>query len=102
MPKSEGAGLFRPYRVFEAQQFLRDLDALDPSIQRRLQMKLREHVYPLLETEPHQGPNIKRLQGWDGMVWRYRVGQWRFLYSIDDSERTVLMAAVEHRQEAYR
>jgi mRNA interferase RelE/StbE len=64
-------------------------------------MKLGEHVDPVLEKEPHRGPNIKRLQGWGPMAWRYRVGQWRLFYTIDDSERTVLMAAIEHRREAY-
>jgi mRNA interferase RelE/StbE len=102
MPRSERDDLSRPYRVFEAQQFLRDLDELDPSVQERLRVKLREHVYPHLETEPHRGPNIKRLQGWGPAAWRYRVGQWPLFYTIDDSECVVLMAAIEHRKEAYR
>lgn len=101
MPESEKAGLFRPYRVFETQQFLRDLAGLGASTEEQLKTKLREHIYPILEREPHRGPNIKRLKGWEPSTWRYRVGQWRLFYTVDEGERIVLMASAGHRREVY-
>lgn len=34
--------------------------------------------------------------------WRVRVGDWRIIYRIDDRARTVTVARIRHRREAYR
>jgi mRNA interferase RelE/StbE len=103
MPRGEGAGLSpRPYRIFETRQFLNDVANLGASARRRLEIKLREHVYPALQQEPHFGPNLKRLSNWEPPTWRYRVGEWRFFYEIDEAGRIVFMTAAEHRKQAYR
>lgn len=103
MPSGERADLSpRPYRIFETRQFLNDLVRLGASARGRLEVKLREHVYPLLLQEPHFGPNRKRLTNWEPPTWRYRVGEWRFFYQIDEAPRIVFMIAAEHRKQAYR
>lgn len=93
---------FVMYSVFEAERFQRDLDALGPEIRKRIEKKLRRYVYPQLEGNPRSGPNIKRLQVFDPITWRYRVGEWRFFYFIDEAEKVVSMLAVHHRGQAYR
>jgi mRNA interferase RelE/StbE len=35
-------------------------------------------------------------------LWRVRVGDYRVVYSILDTERTVDITAVRHRRDAYR
>ncbi len=90
------------YRIFETRQFLRDLGRLGPAAQMRLEAKLREHVYPILRGNPHFGPHIKRLRNWEPPTWRYRVGDWRFFYEIDERDRVVSMVAADHRRQAYR
>jgi len=90
------------YRIFETRQFLRDLSRLGPAAQQRLEAKLRQHVYPVLRGNPHFGPNIKRLKSWEPPTWRYRVGDWRFFYEIDEQDRVVSMTAADHRRQAYR
>ena len=90
------------YRIFETRQFLRDLGRLGPAAQKRLEAKLRQHVYPVLCDNPHFGPNIKRLKNWEPPTWRYRVGDWRFFYEIDEQDRVVSMTAADHRRQAYR
>lgn len=47
------------------------------------------------------GPNIKKLRNWKPPTWRYRVGDWRFFYEIDEQEKTVYLIAAYHRGEAY-
>jgi mRNA interferase RelE/StbE len=90
------------YRIFETQQFQRDLEELGPAVRDGLQKKLRSHVYPYLVESPRFGPNVKRLQGFDPPTWRYRVGDWRFFFSIDDERQIVSMLAADHRSRAYR
>jgi mRNA interferase RelE/StbE len=70
--------------------------------QKRIESKLRNHVYPILQKNPYFGPNIKRLKNWEPPTWRYRVGQWRFFYEIDDQRRIVSLTAADHRRQAYR
>lgn len=102
MPESEKAGSSQPYNIFETQQFQNDLARLGPTVQRRIEAKLRHFVYPLLRENPHLGPNIRRLRNWEPPTWRWRVGDWRFFYEIDLHRRIVLMTVADHRKAAYR
>jgi mRNA interferase RelE/StbE len=97
---ASGAGA--SYRIFETRQFLRDLSRLGPAAEKRLAAKLREQVYPVLRENPHFGPKIKRLKNWEPPTWRYRVGDWRFFYEIDEARHVVFMTVADHRREAYR
>ena len=90
------------YRIFETRQFLRDLERLGPAAQKRLEAKLRQHVYPILRDNPHLGPIIKRLKNWEPPTWRYRVGGWRFFYEIHERDQVVSLTAADHRRQAYR
>jgi len=50
------------------------------------------------EPRPH---NCKKLSG-GGSRWRIRVGDYRILYEIDDSQRFVNIYRIAHRREVYR
>jgi mRNA interferase RelE/StbE len=53
-----------------------------------------------LRDEPRP-PGVRRLTGpLEG--WRIRVGDYRILYQIDDSEQTVTIVRVRHRRDVYR
>lgn len=90
------------YRVFETDRFRRDLEEISPSGRAFIEGKLAGYVYPQLKVEPHFGPNIKRLKGWAPSTWRYRIGDWRFFYEIDDKAKILFMTAASHRKESYR
>lgn len=98
MPKTEKGGLSPHYRVFETKQFLVDLSHLGPVAQKRLEGKLRNFVYPILRHNPHFGPNIRRLKNWEPPAWRYRVGNWRFCYEIEEKQAVVSVIAADHRK----
>jgi mRNA interferase RelE/StbE len=70
--------------------------AADKPLARKLARCLRS-----LQEHPRQGNNIKRLQGeWAGYL-RYRVGDWRVIYRIDDSTSQVYVVVIAHRREVY-
>jgi mRNA interferase RelE/StbE len=54
-----------------------------------------------LREEPHFGSNIKKLRDFTPETWRYRIGDWRFFYQIDEEEHIVYLIAAHHRKEAY-
>jgi len=54
-----------------------------------------------LEENPRRGNNIKRLKGeWKGYL-RYRAGDWRVIYRIEDAASRVNVVVIAHRREVY-
>ena len=54
-----------------------------------------------LEREPRRHNNIKRLSGKLKGLARYRVGEWRVIFSIDDEMNRVHVLTIAHRREVY-
>lgn len=73
----------------------KELAKLDRPIARRL----LDAIDQLAETS---GPNnSKPLKGFTG-IWRLRVGDYRVIYKIKDSELIILVVKIGHRREVYR
>ena len=89
------------YRIFETEQFQKDLKQIALSGHQKVTQKLLKFVYPQLQEHPHFGPHIKKLKGFDPETWRYRIGAWRFFYEIDDKDNIVYMLTASHRSSAY-
>lgn len=49
-----------------------------------------------LEDDPRP-PGCRKLRGLNG--WRIRIGSWRIIYHIDDTERIVTITEVKRRRE---
>lgn len=77
------------------------MDKLAKSTNLKIRNKLAHYVYPQLKETPHFGLNIKKLKGWEPATWRYRIGDWRFFYEIDETKKIVFMTAIHHRKDAY-
>ncbi len=54
-----------------------------------------------LELEPRRHNNIKRLTGELAPRLRYRVGDWRVIFRIDEPTHRVLVLTIAHRREVY-
>jgi mRNA interferase RelE/StbE len=54
-----------------------------------------------LEQTPRFHPNIKALKGDYGGYYRYRIGDYTAIYSVDDELVQVLVIAIAHRSKAY-
>ena len=63
--------------------------------------KMLARCFSQLERDPHRHNNIRRLSGPFAGLLRYRVGDWRVVYSIEDQEKKVLVLTVAHRREVY-
>ena len=60
-----------------------------------------QRCFAQLETDPRRHNNIKRLAGEFAGKLRYRVGDWRVIYRIDDAAERVLVLSIAHRSEIY-
>jgi len=61
--------------------------------------KVMEAIRKELLTDPRVG---KRLRGNEGLLWSYRVGDYRVIYTFNDRELILLVVHVGHRREVYR
>ena len=89
------------FRIFETDQFLKDLEQDFGGQQERIKKKLLNYVYPQLKQNPYFGKNIKKLATYKPDTWRYRIGSYRFFYEIDNPNKIVYMISVDNRQNAY-
>ena len=76
------------WRIELEPRALKELEAQDRQVQRRLLAFLRDRVAPLADPreigEALRGPELGRL-------WKYRVGDWRLACEIRDQQATVVV-----------
>jgi len=83
-------------RIAEAAQ--KDIRKLDRKVQADIVRFLRERIENA--ADPRQ--TGKALKGDMGELWRYRLGDYRLICSIQDLVVTVLVLRVRHRKDVYR
>ncbi len=81
------------YQVRIERHASRTLASLPVDVQRRLAARLAA-----LATDPFRA--ARKLEGIEG--YRVRVGDYRILYTVDESVGVVLVWRVGHRREVYR
>lgn len=89
------------FRIFETEQFLKDLDNEFSGINKKIRAKLLNYVYPQLKANPFFGKNIKKLANYNPETWRYRIGNYRYFYNIDQKKKIVYMVLADNRKDAY-
>jgi mRNA interferase RelE/StbE len=57
--------------------------------------------FAALEQDPRGGNNVKPLKGQFAGAYRYRVGDLRVVYTIDDASDTILIITIVNRKDAY-
>ena len=93
--------MLNKFRIFETNQFLKDLKQDFSGQQERIKTKLVNYVYPQLKQNPYFGKNIKKLVNYNPDTWRYRISSYRFFYEIDNQNKIVFVISVDNRQNAY-
>ena len=90
------------FEIYETDEFRKSLKKLDKHVEKNIDSKLTKYVFDILINEPHFGPNIKMLKGYSSNVCRYRIGDYRIMYSIDDDSNSVFFLTIGHRKDIYR
>ena len=84
------------YRVSLADHARGFFEAADAPLQRRL-----DRCFDQLKVTPRRHNNVKALRGNRAGSFRYRVGDWRVIYRIEESEQVVVVTDIAHRREVY-
>ena len=81
------------YSLLSTQSFLKDLLKLDKADNRRILQTIE-----LLKADPYVGKRLRgQLEGFRSL----RVGDFRVIYTVDESARTVILQAVGRRSVVY-
>ncbi len=91
---SRAANCVADYQITFARSAAKELEALPAAIVGR--------IFPKIEalTSDPRPRRSKKLRG-ELALWRIRIGDYRVIYSIDDSEHVVDITAIRHRSKAY-
>ncbi len=71
------------FQIAETETFEDDLKKLN--LENRF-AKARKTIYSMLKENPYYGNNIKKLKGNFVGLYRYRLGDFRLIYSIDEGD----------------
>jgi mRNA interferase RelE/StbE len=85
------------YRVELGRESRRFFERAGASLQRRL-----DKCFDRLKVDPRIGGSVKPLAGKLRGYYRYRVGDYRVIYRIDEQKQTVFVMRIAHRNEAYK
>ncbi|MGH3909713.1 MAG: type II toxin-antitoxin system RelE family toxin [Pseudonocardiaceae bacterium] len=77
-----------------------------PDVYKQLQLLPRRVFSAALKaiialTHNPRPAGVKKLAG-SRSDWRIRIGEYRIIYEIDDTAKTLTVLQVEHRRDAYR
>jgi mRNA interferase RelE/StbE len=84
------------YKVELSRAARRFFERSNGSLQRRL-----DRCFDQLKIDPRNVGNIKRLSGKLVDHYRYRVGDYRVIYRIEDGQSIVRVLKIAHRSEVY-
>ncbi|MGM0569021.1 MAG: type II toxin-antitoxin system RelE family toxin [Elusimicrobiota bacterium] len=89
------------FRIFETDRFLKDLKKDFGGQRKQIKSKLSSYAYTQLKKNPYFGKNIKKLKNYNPETWRYRIGNYRFFYTINEDKKLVIMLTIDKRGNAY-
>lgn len=87
------------YTIVETEGFQKRIERQEF---RHLYARVRRYVYPQLRASPRYGPNIRKLRGRYADCYRYRLGDYRLFYFVDQDRICAVVVTLRHRRDAYR
>ena len=87
------------YRIAETENYSKKIGSKGYG---HLGKKIFEDVYPILRSNPFFGTNTKKLKGEYKDIYRFRIGNYRLFYKVEEQESIIFIIDIESRQDAYK
>mgnify|MGYP000862976479 FL=1 len=87
----------RMYKVLLTKDALKYYKKSDNNTKKKLNKS-----FEVLQENPYEGSNIKRLHGELAGLYRYRTGALRIIYKIEDEKVSVIIIAIGARGDIYK
>ncbi len=85
------------FKIAETKNFQK----IKKQIDKKIYNKITNIVYPQLKLNPYFGTNIKKLKGKFEGYYRYRIGNFRLFYLIENEKVLIVVTDFRHRQSSY-
>lgn len=86
------------FEIAETETFQRSISKKEFS---KIYNKIKTYVYPQLRINPFFGKNIKKLKAEFKDVYRYRIGEYRLFYQVDEKQILIFIMDIAKRKDAY-
>ncbi|MBR3228031.1 MAG: type II toxin-antitoxin system RelE/ParE family toxin [Erysipelotrichaceae bacterium] len=86
------------YRFYTSSGFDRQFKKLDRSVQNTVNKWIKAHLIDTDDPYAYGKALTGNLKGY----WRYRIGSYRLLVKISDSELIIIAVDIDHRSVVYR
>ena len=87
------------YKIAETETFSKKVNSKKFN---HIYEKIINDVYPILRSNPFFGINIKKLKGKYKGIYRFRIGDYRLFYKINELNVIVFIINIENRKDAYK
>jgi mRNA interferase RelE/StbE len=85
------------YTIAETEHFSKKINSKKYN---HVYQKIFRDVYPIIKGNPYFGGNIKKSKGEYKDIYRFRIGDYKLFYKIE--EAMVFVIDIESRQDAYK
>jgi len=79
----------------------KNFQKIKAKLDKKVYGKLVNTVYPQLKSNPFYGTNIKKLKGEFEGYYRYRIGDYRLFYIIENEKVLVIITEYKHLKNSY-
>lgn len=86
------------FKIAESKKFKKVIK--QPELENFYQ-RIRKVIYPQLKSNPFFGPNIKMLKGELEGLYRYRIGDYRLIYKVEEDKIIVFVITLKQRKDSY-
>ena len=86
------------FEIAETETFQRSISKKEIS---KIYSKIKTYIYPQLRSNPFFGKNIKKLKDEFKDVYRYRIGEYRLFYHVDEKQILIFIMDIVKRKDAY-
>jgi mRNA interferase RelE/StbE len=90
--------LLNRFEIAETETFQRYISKKEIS---KIYNKIKTYIYPQLRSNPFFGKNIKKLKDEFKDVYRYRIGEYRLFYQVDEKQILIFIMDIMKRKDAY-
>ena len=87
------------FKIAETNSFQKDKNKKE---HKKIKEKLEQKIYLQIKKNPFFGKNIKKLKGEFEGVYRYKIGNYRILYTINKEKIIIFMLRILHRKDSYK
>lgn len=91
--------MLNKFKIAETETFS---SKISESKYNKIYKKISGYVYPQLRDNPFFGSNIKKLKGEFEGLYRYRIGNYRLFYKIENAKILIIILDIDDRKDAYK